>query len=390
VKPSTALIFGLFSTSLAHAASANEVIFTCNYELGTETDARRKIGSAVIAIDVNAKTARIDFGKGWFKTMTLRVDGTDLKETAPPTSGEELGYFHFDLTHNSGGFSGESGPREFFDPCVQNNSGEVVVAAPRDNAQSPTLNSDRKKQAIEAPAATSEEPTPPPTGGHGITEYYGGAETRPKSAWTAEATMNPDYKKEETRPAAAPVAANELVPPATGGHGTTEYYGGAESRPKSAWPAEATMNPEYDKGTLAAAGSSTAAPAATPVPKAIPPCRDAISDEAPTAKVHFANSSIVIEPDSQAELRKIAKIAKKCESVMVEVAGHTDNLGNPASNKELSQLRANAVVDFLIREGFGPPSLKAVGYGQEQPIATNATLEGRRLNRRVEIRVLGP
>jgi OOP family OmpA-OmpF porin len=73
--------------------------------------------------------------------------------------------------------------------------------------------------------------------------------------------------------------------------------------------------------------------------------------------------------------------------VAVEVSGHTDNFGSPADNKRLSQLRADAVVGFLLRQGAAASSLKAVGYGEEQPVATNATIEGRRLNRRVEFRV---
>jgi outer membrane protein OmpA-like peptidoglycan-associated protein len=75
---------------------------------------------------------------------------------------------------------------------------------------------------------------------------------------------------------------------------------------------------------------------------------------------------------------------------MVEVGGYTDNWGNPDSNKALSLLRANAVVDFLVREGVASSKLKAVGYGQERPIATNRTPAGRRLNRRVEFRISGP
>ena len=85
---------------------------------------------------------------------------------------------------------------------------------------------------------------------------------------------------------------------------------------------------------------------------------------------------------------EIAKIVKTCGNVVVEVGGgHTDNTGAPDFNNALSQLRAKAAVDFLIGEGVDPAKLKAVGYGQEQPISTNDTAEGRRLNRRIEFLV---
>ena len=233
LKRSTVLIFSLFSTSLAHAASAQEVDFTCDYQLGTEVDAqRRKIGSVAIAIDVKAKTARIDFGKGWFKTITLQVDGTDVKETAPPISGEELGFFYFDLSENSGGFSGGAGEHEFFDACVQNKSAANVAAVShQDIAEPPTINSDHKKQAIEVPAPAPEVPSPPQIFGQGTTEYYGGMESRAKSALPTEATINPDYKKEEDRAATTPAAAKEPSPTPTFGQGTTEYFGGYSSPP---------------------------------------------------------------------------------------------------------------------------------------------------------------
>ena len=120
---------------------------------------------------------------------------------------------------------------------------------------------------------------------------------------------------------------------------------------------------------------------------AVKTCRDAFSNEAGAVTLYFANSSFDIEPGSQAGLRKIAKIIKDCGNVVIEIGGHTDNIGDPTSNQTLSQLRAKSVVDFLIREGVDAAKLKAVGYGQERPIAANETLEGRRLNRRIEFLV---
>lgn len=67
-----------------------------------------------------------------------------------------------------------------------------------------------------------------------------------------------------------------------------------------------------------------------------------------------------------------------------EIAGFTDNVGNAASNQKLSEKRANAVRDYLIKQGVPADSLTAKGYGQENPIADNSTKEGRDKNRRIE------
>src|SRR5262249_32909220 len=133
--------------------------------------------------------------------------------------------------------------------------------------------------------------------------------------------------------------------------------------------------------------SSAPSPVASGTSDTVEPCRAALNAEAASAKVNFANSSFWIAPESRKELEKIALIAKDCRNVEVEVAGHTYNWGTPIDNKRLSKIRAEVVVRFLTGLGVDPSKLKAVGFGQEQPIATNETAEGRRTNRRVELRV---
>ena len=76
---------------------------------------------------------------------------------------------------------------------------------------------------------------------------------------------------------------------------------------------------------------------------------------------------------------------KKYTSVNLEVQGHTDNKGSEKKNKKLSETRANAVVQYLIKKGVAKDRLRAVGYGSEMPIADNNTAEGRAENRRVEL-----
>lgn len=73
----------------------------------------------------------------------------------------------------------------------------------------------------------------------------------------------------------------------------------------------------------------------------------------------------------------------------VEVAGHTDAVGDERFNQQLSEQRAEAVKAYLVRQGVGADRFTVVGYGEAQPRASNDTIEGRRLNRRVEIRVIG-
>ena len=72
----------------------------------------------------------------------------------------------------------------------------------------------------------------------------------------------------------------------------------------------------------------------------------------------------------------------------VVVEGHTDDRGNDAYNKDLSQRRAEAVVKFLVDKGVDPARLEAVGWGEEKPIDTNRTNRGRSANRRVVLIVL--
>ena len=81
---------------------------------------------------------------------------------------------------------------------------------------------------------------------------------------------------------------------------------------------------------------------------------------------------------------------KRKKSMVVEVGGHTDNVGSAASNLKLSQERAEAVKEFLINQGIDSSRIVARGYGQTVPVAENSTPVGRSKNRRTEIRILKP
>jgi outer membrane protein OmpA-like peptidoglycan-associated protein len=71
----------------------------------------------------------------------------------------------------------------------------------------------------------------------------------------------------------------------------------------------------------------------------------------------------------------------------MKVTGHTDSVGNPEQNLQLSQRRANMVVSELERKGISPDRITAEGAGQQNPVADNSTAEGRAQNRRVSVDV---
>ena len=105
--------------------------------------------------------------------------------------------------------------------------------------------------------------------------------------------------------------------------------------------------------------------------------------------IHFGTGRVQIRPDSHELLTNVFDIAKRCDEFSLEVAGHTDSLGGAARNKQLSQQRAQAVVNWLADKGLDISRMKAVGHGERFPVADNNTRSGRALNRRIEITVRG-
>jgi len=102
--------------------------------------------------------------------------------------------------------------------------------------------------------------------------------------------------------------------------------------------------------------------------------------------VKFKSGLAELEPDSKYELDNLIQVLTETyPSMKVELAGHTDNVGNPASNQILSQKRAEAVKNYLIENGqIATTRLKSVGYGDTDPAASNDSAEGRQENRRTE------
>lgn len=102
----------------------------------------------------------------------------------------------------------------------------------------------------------------------------------------------------------------------------------------------------------------------------------------------FETGKSVLTPGSSAELDRLTDILEENEHMRIEISGHTDNTGSESLNFRLSESRAKAVVDFLVKNGIDIARLEYRGYGPQQPIADNTTAEGRSRNRRVEFKIL--
>jgi OOP family OmpA-OmpF porin len=102
--------------------------------------------------------------------------------------------------------------------------------------------------------------------------------------------------------------------------------------------------------------------------------------------IHFEFDSAKLTDDSTEAIHDALAILKRHPDLVVEVAGHTDSKGGDAYNQALSERRANTVRREMVLHGANAANLKAVGYGESEPVADNDTEEGRALNRRVELR----
>ena len=96
--------------------------------------------------------------------------------------------------------------------------------------------------------------------------------------------------------------------------------------------------------------------------------------------INFKTNSAKLTPRSYGTLNDVARLMKKFPSASLEVQGHTDNTGTDDYNMNLSQRRAQTVVDYLVKRGVSESRLRAVGYGNTMPIASNDTKDGRTMN----------
>jgi OOP family OmpA-OmpF porin len=104
--------------------------------------------------------------------------------------------------------------------------------------------------------------------------------------------------------------------------------------------------------------------------------------------VNFEFDSARLTPDSLATLNDVAMTLRDQPSMEVEIAGHCSSEGSDRYNQLLSQRRAASVRDYLVSRGVSSGRMRAVGYGESRPIASNDTESGRSRNRRVEFHIL--
>jgi len=142
-------------------------------------------------------------------------------------------------------------------------------------------------------------------------------------------------------------------------------------------PAQIAAAPEPVAVAPAAPAPAYVAPAPTPAPA--PPQKLVLEG------VNFDFDKATLRQEDIAIIDRDITSLDEWGNVNIEVAGHTDSRGSDAYNMKLSQQRAEAVRNYLVSKGIAADRLSAKGYGESQPVADNATDEGRFKNRRVEL-----
>lgn len=104
---------------------------------------------------------------------------------------------------------------------------------------------------------------------------------------------------------------------------------------------------------------------------------------------NFETGKATLQPESYSVLDELVAYLVRKDDEKIELGGHTDNVGSAASNLKLSLDRANTVRAYLLTKGIDPDRVTAKGYGMSEPIADNKSEEGRAINRRTEVKILG-
>ena len=102
-------------------------------------------------------------------------------------------------------------------------------------------------------------------------------------------------------------------------------------------------------------------------------------------KINFDTNKADIKAEYNDEIAKFVLFMNTFPVYKAEIGGHTDNVGDAAANKKLSSARANSVKERFTKEGVDAARMTAIGYGEEKPVASNDTVEGRDENRRIEV-----
>jgi flagellar motor protein MotB len=126
-----------------------------------------------------------------------------------------------------------------------------------------------------------------------------------------------------------------------------------------------------------------------PLIKRIELSRVGVGEKLMLSNVFYEFDSWKIKNESYSELDKLARLLSDNKYITVEIGGYTDDIGTEAYNLDLSEKRAKSVMDYLIGKGIKANRLAYKGYGAASPIGSNITNDGRKLNRRTEIKVIG-
>jgi OmpA-OmpF porin, OOP family len=123
-------------------------------------------------------------------------------------------------------------------------------------------------------------------------------------------------------------------------------------------------------------------PAAAPVDATV--CQQLFTDLLGKARIRFESGKADIVEDSVGLIDRLIETALRCPNTNIEIAGHTDSDGEDAANRALSEKRAQAVADYLVKAGLPANRFSAVGYGSTQPVAANDSDQGKAQNRRID------
>jgi OmpA-OmpF porin, OOP family len=126
----------------------------------------------------------------------------------------------------------------------------------------------------------------------------------------------------------------------------------------------------------------TVKPPSAPVDNTV--CQQLFADLLAKARIRFESGKADLSPDSLGLLDRLTETALRCPTANIEIAGHTDADGDANNNQALSEKRAQAVADYLVRGGLPSNRFTAAGYGSAQPIAGNDSDEGKAQNRRID------
>ena len=290
-------------------------------------------------------------------------------------------------------------------PAAQPPAAATGVQPPAKDAGSAgsAQTSEQKSVSVPAPEAAvqpaQKETSPAPQPGTAAPSQTAEKETPPTPAATAPTGAAPTSEK-ETAPASSSAPAVQTAP--------------KEAAPPSApQPAAAPTAQTAEKESApfrSVAGTSPAAPAGEKAPVATdkdaePHANDKASAELAALQpgfvpkdlvaalndsvISFASDSADVPAEMTDFLQKAAEDLKQLpKGHVVEIAGYTDNSGDQALNLALSQKRAEAVRQTLIKFGADPETLIAKGFGSADPVASNDTPEGRRRNRRIEYHII--